>query len=242
MSDRQDLFGQCNDVGATEAAFQIEWCSRCLNPECARSQFGSSRFEQRISNWEKKLFLEVPKLPVNDPRFPSLTRQGFVTIDTGRTPNVGATSSSWDDPRDLEARPEPTARPDPPPVPTSAEEPLSLPPGFPSQHLAAAEPASGPPLAALAPRPAGFRPEAQQVPSAPPRQPPVNPLPRLVPMNAPSQSGRVLQGGPQAGSSAGPPQGDKWTSPAPLPTPQSSSPSPADVKIVPRGAKIKLGG
>ena len=101
MAPRRDLMGECNEQGLPFDVFASSWCSRCLNLECTRSIAGKSKFEARVSNWEERLFLKPPVMPVDDPRFAKITAQRFITIDVGRVPEV---NSSWVDPLDLENR------------------------------------------------------------------------------------------------------------------------------------------
>src|SRR5574338_854823 len=161
---RIDLLPECNLNGAPLEMFADQCCKHCINPECTRSTFGGSKFDQRTSTWLSRLFTEVPKLAPNDPRFQSIAGQKFLSIDVGRTPEV---TSDWMDPRDIATSqpspPPPFIAPEPPPPAVVADQP--------------AEPAPTPP------------PQAVQ-PAAQPRKP----IPRhMVLANAPSQDGKVLQ-------------------------------------------------
>ena len=98
------MLAECNDKGMPFESFQTEWCARCLTLECTRSIAGKSKFDVRVSTWEETLFLNPPRMPIEDPRYPTISAQKFVTIDVGRTPEV----QGWVDPRELE---EPQALP-----------------------------------------------------------------------------------------------------------------------------------
>lgn len=102
---QRDLLPECiPDTKVPLDAFAADYCSRCLNLECTRSVGGKSKFEKRVTTWEDRLFKNPPKMSPDDPRFERISAQKFITIDTGRTPEI---RSSWVDPSDLE---EPTPR------------------------------------------------------------------------------------------------------------------------------------
>lgn len=111
--DRRDLLPECHEGTIPLDAFQRDWCARCLSLECTRSIAGKSRFEQRVSTWEDRLFLNPPRMEPDDPRFQQISAKRFITIDVGRTPEI---RSAWTDPRDLEEPQNPT-----PPVATKTE-------------------------------------------------------------------------------------------------------------------------
>lgn len=96
MPEKVDHLRTCNDQNVPFQDFDIQFCQRCIQPECTRSQHGKSRFEQRALNWESRLFLNVPRMDPNDERFPSIAGKRFVTVD-GVRPTV---SSAWIDPRE----------------------------------------------------------------------------------------------------------------------------------------------
>jgi len=239
MATRRDLYGECNLEGAPEPDFKEQCCDKCLNPDCARSTWGTTRFENRVAAWEDKLFLNVARMPREDPRYPLLTAQGFVTIDVGPAPSV----RGWDDPRDIQGgasvshvrmpQEEEPAKQAPalaPPAPV-----LLLPPGFPTlreQPLVSPPP----PVVEAAPAPPPEPPKAAPAPQAQPRTPDWSSAAAASTMNTPFQTGRMLQGAPSGASAQ---QGvDKWGAPVP---PPANEAAPA-IKVVPRGAKIRLGG
>jgi len=159
------MLPECNLNGAPLDVFVAECCQRCINPECTRSQFGGSKFDQRTGTWLQRLFTEVPKLQPNDPRFQAIAGQKFLTIDAGRTPEVRSTV--WVDPRDLETA---SAQVTAPPV----VEPT------PSLVVATAEA-----------QPETLDPPATNTPQP---TPPRKSVPRhMVLANAPSQSGKIIR-------------------------------------------------
>jgi hypothetical protein len=109
---KQDYMGECNVHNVPLEDFTGQFCSRCLQPECGRSQHGQSRFEKRIATWETRLFTGVPKMNPSDPRYSSISAKKFLSIDPGPAPEIGR--SAWVDPRDLD---------EPPPKPQNVEAP-----------------------------------------------------------------------------------------------------------------------
>jgi hypothetical protein len=210
---RRDLLSECIQPGLPVQTLTEAWCSRCSNPECSRSTVGSSRFDTRVKDWEKKLFLEPPKMTPDDPLFAAIAAKRFITIDPGRTPEI---RSDWVDPRDLQ-EPEPVAAP---------TRPVTVPP--PS--------GSGGPPPSAAPAQAAAQPPKPASPTPNPQNPTASPQSALAPsatssligQNAPDQSGKILRGGPSAPTT----KSDPWAAPDP--------PDPADVVVQP-GAKIKMG-
>lgn len=98
MSTRRDYLGtECDLGGLSLADFQEAFCGRCAQPECTRSLFGKSRFDQRVHNWEERLFTNIPRMDPSDPRFVGISGQRFVSVQTS-PPGV---KSDWVDPRDV---------------------------------------------------------------------------------------------------------------------------------------------
>ena len=128
--NRRDLLVECVNADTPVDVLTAAWCSRCGNPECVRSTVGLSKFEQRIKDWEEKLFLHPPTLAPEDPRFSQIVAQKFITIDVERMPEI---RSDWTDPRDLK-EPEivlPPAKVQPDPLivlPPTVEAPPPSPP------------------------------------------------------------------------------------------------------------------
>jgi hypothetical protein len=122
---RVDLYGECNVVGAPVEAFAEECCKHCINPECTRSAFGKTKFDQRVSTWVERFFTQVPRMDQGDPRFEKISAQRFLAINQALTVN-----SAWVDPRDLsENLPVPAPSiivAPPPPAPIVEPEPLLI--------------------------------------------------------------------------------------------------------------------
>jgi len=100
MSNRKDFLAECNEHGVPVPDFQAAFCSRCMQPECTRSQHGKSKFDRRTLTWEDRLFLGVPKLSESDPRYLPILNADFRTISEGPT-KVSIHNPSWNDPRDI---------------------------------------------------------------------------------------------------------------------------------------------
>jgi hypothetical protein len=101
MPDKRDWLHLCNEFAIPNEDFEMQHCARCFqSSECTRSQHGKGKFDERVANWEQRLFTEVPRMDESDPRFRVITAQKFVEIDPGPTPEVGR--SAWVDPRDLQ--------------------------------------------------------------------------------------------------------------------------------------------
>ena len=191
-ASRRDLLGECNIGQFPLDVFQSQCCSGCFNPECSRSLFGQSRFDLRVGQWEKALFTDVSRMSPDDPRYNSLAGKKFLTIDTGRTPEI---RSDWVDPRDVSRETPPIqASPVPiqvsPPVESAPQvpEPLPIPAqqstGVPTQLLLANTPASSGIMLASAPA------KPLATPSRDPWATPEAPKDPVVPVG-----GRVKLGG-----------------------------------------------
>ena len=183
--NRRDLYSECANPGTPIDVLKEAWCSRCGNPECVRSVVGLSKFEDRIKDWEKKLFTEAPQLSPEDPRFSLIIGKRFITLDvTGRTPEI---RSDWVDPRDLK---EPEMVPAPPaPLVVTPVTPL------PAPDVIAPPTAAAPPT--TPPKPTVSQPSADRV--------------HLVGANAPNQSGKILPGAPGGSTN----EVDPWAAPEP---------------------------
>ncbi len=89
---RLDYLGSaCSLGGLSIPDFTAHFCGRCRQPECTRSQHGTTLFDQRVQNWESRLFLEVPRMDQSDARFPAIAAQQF----KGVNPSLGEVSSQW---------------------------------------------------------------------------------------------------------------------------------------------------
>jgi hypothetical protein len=115
-TEKQDYLKLCNELGVPFEDFEGQFCSRCLQVECGRSQHGKSQFEQRVATWRERLFENPPRMDPHDERYRVLTAKKFLSIDAGPIPEVGR--SAWVDPRDLD---------EPAPQPQNTEEPQEEP-------------------------------------------------------------------------------------------------------------------
>jgi len=75
----------------------MAFCDRCMQPECTRSRFGTSKFEHRVGNWYETLFANPPRMTPDDPLYAKLAGQKFLMVEPGGPLEV----QSWTDPRDL---------------------------------------------------------------------------------------------------------------------------------------------
>jgi len=92
---RLDYLKECNEYAVPLDQFGEQFCSRCQQPECTRSQYGTAGFDQRVSTWLERLFTEVPRMEPSDPRFGKIQAQKFFMVE----PSLGSvTTSGWDMP------------------------------------------------------------------------------------------------------------------------------------------------
>lgn len=87
MSNRRDFLKECHSQVAKQVkeslpldAFSVAYCARCLQPECTRSTHGSTIFDKRVTTWQDRLFLNVPRMDQDDPRFDSISHKEFSPI------------------------------------------------------------------------------------------------------------------------------------------------------------------
>lgn len=211
--EKRDYLRVCNEQGVALEDFKLQFCDRCLQPECTRSQAGESKFEARVSNWQERLFTDVPRLDQNDPRFGSIRAKKFLEIDAGPVPEIRASSaSSWVDPRDLD----------------SGSQDLDESPKNPQ---ASGEPVPSAPSTTQEPPPKTLAEEPTPPPPAPAQQ---QQQAQANLMNTPFQQGQMLGGRPRP---AVPEAKDPWAAPVPKRATETG-----DVKVVEPGARIKLGG
>lgn len=99
-TNRQDFLGTaCELQGMSIPEFTASFCGRCSQPECTRSLFGKTKFDQRVQNWHSRLFTDVPKMNEADPRFSLIVSKKFLSLD-GASPSV----SEWIDPKDVKEK------------------------------------------------------------------------------------------------------------------------------------------
>jgi hypothetical protein len=99
-----DYLHECNEHRIPQEDFESVFCIRCFQTECARSQAGKSKFDQRVSTWAERLFTNVPRLDTSDPRYETVSGQRFINIDTSRTPEI---RGDWIDPLTVKDDPSP---------------------------------------------------------------------------------------------------------------------------------------
>lgn len=78
--ERKDFMKECNNLESPLEDFKLFFCDRCFQPECTRSNYGKSRFDQRVTTWKERLFTKVPRMEPGDPRFLDITHQQFRPI------------------------------------------------------------------------------------------------------------------------------------------------------------------
>lgn len=101
--EKRDQYKECNDQPDVPVEdFRLQFCSRCVRPDCTRSQHGKSKFDQRVTTWESRLFIDVPRMSSEDPRFGTFQAKRFREIDTTAIPNIQGGVQDWVDPRDLD--------------------------------------------------------------------------------------------------------------------------------------------
>lgn len=213
MTARRDYLGECNEHHVPLDQFQEQFCGRCVQPECSRSQFGKTKFDQRVSTWEERLFTQVPRMPSSDPRFVQISAKQFKMFDPGPTPSV-STSSAWMDPRDIVEPPAPQVIVEPQqaaPVPVEEDVLTDLAEKVPESTA----PAVVQPQNTVETRKA---------------------LHQLALTNTSGQGGRMLGGAPPPAPKAAPVPKDAWEPAKEQPKPSSDEP------VVRRGATVRLGG
>jgi hypothetical protein len=207
MAEKRDWLGTCNDQGVPLEDFQRQFCARCLQPECTRSQHGQSQFDARVANWEDRFFHSVPQMDESDPRFQQIRAKRFLGIDTSGP----AVVQGWVDPLKLEEAPalpaEPAMVPPPEPVPT-----YEVPEAKQVEARAVAD------LEEQGPAPV----EAQEA-SAPRR-------PTGTPMNTPNQP-RQMVGGKKVDEQPTVSVSDPWKAPTPAKAPDGTKVVPPGAKI-----------
>jgi hypothetical protein len=100
MTKKLDFLGECNTQKIPLEDFRLAFCVRCFQADCTRSQFGTSKFEARVNNWEERLF-KAPQLAKTDPRFPLISAKRFLSLNSGPAPSI----REWIDPQNLDVSP-----------------------------------------------------------------------------------------------------------------------------------------
>lgn len=191
-TNRRDCLRECNNQGVPLEDFRLAFCVRCLQPECTRSTYGSSKFDQRTQTWVERLFTQVPRMDPTDPRFQEISGQGFSTIDLAANQDPGG-GSAWLDPRDLK------------PEKTSIVVPAGFIPPPPEEPVIQEAPASGPPVEVEVPK---VQPASTgKVGSNLPRE--------VLLMNTVGHEGAYLPGAPSK-PAVEPVKRDPWAAPEPV--------------------------
>lgn len=176
MSDkmsRPDFLKECmSDVGQMPLdEFNVTYCVRCANRECARSGAGQLSFDRRVQNWQKDMFTSVPRAQDNDPRYSSIRSKHFRSANSSTIATVN-----------LQGRD---------PVVTTVESPA------PPSPVAERDPNTNP--TATTPVNESLVPSESPAQEAPPAPPPT-PRPRPQMHNTPFVQGTVSPGHQQAAS------------------------------------------
>jgi len=213
--EKHDLLSECNDQGVPLEDFRLQFCDHCLNRDCARSQAGKSKFEQRTVAWEDRLFNEVPQLDPEDPRVEAIQAKRFLEASP-KGPHEA--QSSWDDPRDLTESSEPSEPPEvtePPEVAAFSQIAAShIRQNLEDEQLARlTDPVEQAPL----PEPVETTPE----------------VPAQVLGNTPKQPGQMI-GGKKIDKRATSPVLDPWE-------PKKTS-TDDDAEVIQPGARVRMGG
>lgn len=223
---KQDYYSYCRKLEGFELSVQDlhdVWCYKCLNPECSRSINGTSKFENRVQNWEQEKFISPARLDPSDPRYVEIAAKRFLNV----MPSTPGRNSSWDDPRDISTSS------------VSVPEALITLPSLPVIELPETPPPAPVVVAPTPPPPPPPAPVAQVVPEpvavpepvvVQPQEKQVVTPPKGQPRNTPNRSRQMVGGGDQKGAS---PVLDPWQ-------PQEAL-KPGETLVKP-GAKIKLGG
>jgi len=100
MGKRLDFLRECNDHGVAIKDFEEAFCKRCYQPECSRSLFGGMKFDQRVSTWLDRLFVNPPRLDPSDPLAQEISAKMFQMVNPAA---LSQGASDWHDPRDLKS-------------------------------------------------------------------------------------------------------------------------------------------
>lgn len=79
QNTKLDFLKECmSDAGQMPLdEFNVTYCVRCANRECARSGSGQMSFDRRVQNWQKDMFINVPRAQENDPRYTMIRSKHF---------------------------------------------------------------------------------------------------------------------------------------------------------------------
>lgn len=81
---RDDYLKECmSDVGNVPLdVFNQMFCRVCANRGCARSGLNNSAFDIRVKNWEKTLFIDVPRASESDTRYDPIRAKKFIPLQS----------------------------------------------------------------------------------------------------------------------------------------------------------------
>ena len=215
---KPDLLNECNDQRIPPRDFKETFCKRCRNQNCANAGWSSSSFEERVRTQVDRLLTHPLQAQPDDPRFDHVRAMHFVEVAAAIA--IARRADPWAGPGVHLAEPDPeTAKSQ------VVEDAVS--------KLAEARGRRLPTVIAIQEEvpveetPVGETPVEE--PSPPPPPPPVRkPLPVSLGINTdfPEEGVMIGGGSPKVMT---PMSEDPW---APKPK----------VNVVPRGAKIKMGG
>jgi len=209
MTKKLDFLGECNNQAVPLEDFRLAFCVRCFQQDCTRSQFGTSKFEARVTTWEDRLF-KAPQLQKTDPRFPLIAAKRFMSLNSGPAPSVRA----WIDPQTLDVSP-PAVQVSPvlvgvtPPVQELLGKPRQEPPPEPQKEPEKEQP----------------QPNSLVIPVS--REPEPEGLLGKPRLNTPYAGPRILDNRPENQ----PPAKDSWAAPSPVKSGERVVKPGAKVKI-----------
>jgi len=210
---KPDLLNECNDQRIPPREFKETFCKRCRNQNCVNAGWSSSSFEERVRTQVGRLLTHPLQAQPDDPRFDHVRAMHFVEIAAALS--IARRADPWVGPGVHLAEPDPeTAKSQ------VVEDAVS--------KLAEARGRRLPTVIAIQEEVSVEEPPVEDVPPLPPRPSVPKPLPVALGINTDFPEEGVMIGGGSPKVSA-PVSEDTW---APKPK----------VNVVPRGAKIKMGG
>jgi hypothetical protein len=210
---KPDLLNECNDQRIPPREFKETFCKRCRNQNCVNAGWSSSSFEERVRTQVDRLLTHPLQAQPDDPRFDHVRAMHFVEIAAALS--IARRADPWVGPGVHLAEPDPeTAKSQ------VVEDAVS--------KLAEARGRRLPTVIAIQEEVSVEEPPVEEPPVEEPPVEDVPPLPVALGINTDFPEEGVMIGGGSPKVSA-PVSEDTW---APKPK----------VNVVPRGAKIKMGG
>lgn len=233
MANRKlDLLPECNDQHIAPNEFKSTFCRMCRNNTCVNAQWAGSMWEQRVSTQVARLLTEPAFADERDGRFDHIRALNFIGVDA---PLVINSADPWQGPKDT--------------TPAPIKNPSTLAVDAALAALGRKTPPASPifvdtktlpvvkvdtptlPRIEVQPRKPAYQPPDPQPPT-PRATPPAPQSPDLVGMAMNTEfpdGGVMIDGTPvEATAPRTPPAHDPW--------------SPVSGKVVPAGARIKMGG